>query len=314
MVNLYIGLRRYLYAFFLIFFATLSHAADPKVISMGGYPYTVVCSHATNLDFCADARVANAKETACRLWMTQLNSTYSYSFDSVVSGTPDYCMYSGRNPSNGAKVTTTQQLTTKSGLCPPQGDPPPVTVIFSRQGRWFPQELEDKRCFRNCLYGGGQNFSYKHYSFTNGIVTEFTALSGGLKSQEEFCDAKPEPVRNSQGEVTYDAGCQDNMFKVFCDFVEWFRTDSEMPDAPKVESESINLGYIDTGHIVVQGNAAEQCFEPTVFEMNFDWGGLETVKQEIKYDVFCTKIRSLGNIWRALYLIAACYVIFGGRK
>lgn len=315
MVNLYSWLRCYLYAFFLICFATLSHAADPKVVSMGGYPYSVICSHQTDLDFCVDARSGNPKETACRLWLNKLSTLYGYSFDSIVTaGGRDTCLYKGTNPSNGTSVAVTQDLVTKAGLCPVADNPPPVTVVFSRQGRWFPQELEDKRCFRNCMYSGGQNFSYKHYSFTNGIITEFTSQSGGLKSIEQFCDAKPEPVRNSQGEVTYDAGCQDNMFKVFCDFVEWFRTDSEMPEAPSVESKDVNLGYIDGGRILVQGDAMHQCFEPTIFKMYIPWGGGNEIEQEIDYFAFCTKIKSLGNIWRALYLIAACYVIFGGRK
>lgn len=316
MVNLYSWLRCYLYAIFLICFATVTHvahAADAKVTSMGGYPYSVVCSHPTNLDFCVDARLPTAKESACRMWMTQLTSTYSYSFDSVISGSPDRCLFKGTNPTNGTPVNSTQALTTKTGLCPPQGNPPPVTVVFSRQGRWFPQELENKRCFRNCSYSGGQSFTYKHFSFTNGIVTEFTSVTGGLKSEEEFCDAVPEPVRNSEGEVTYDAGCQDNMFKVFCDFVEWFRNDSEMPEAPKVEADQVNLGYIDASHIVIESNADNICFEPTVFEFHIPWSG-DVAKQEIDYSIFCSKLRNLGNIWRALYLIAACYVIFGGRK
>ncbi|MDH2648682.1 hypothetical protein R4646_17750 [Acinetobacter baumannii] len=310
---MYSWLRSYLCVIFLMIISSSSFAVDPKVTQMGGFPYTVVCSHATNLDFCADARVANAKETACRLWMTQLNSTYSYSFDSVVSGSPDYCMYSGRNPSNGAKVTTTQQLTTKSGLCPPQGDPPPTTVIFSRQGRWFPQELEDKRCFRNCLYSGGQNFSYKHYSFTNGIMTEFTSISGGLKSQEQFCDAKPEPVRNSEGEITYDAGCEDNMFKVFCDFVEWFRSDSEMPTAPEVENKSLAIDqHLKTDWVLLDDNR-QVCFEPVQFDLYLPFSGDE-FKYEMSFDNLCNKFYEFGNIWRALYLFTACFIVFGGRN
>ncbi|MHC6186232.1 hypothetical protein ACYU0V_08855 [Acinetobacter sp. X9] len=314
MVDLYSWLRCYLYAFFLIFISITAHAADPKTIAMGGFPYTVVCSHQTNLDYCVDARSMNAKETACKLWMTNLSTLYGYAFDRIITGTTtDTCLYRGKNPSNGTDVSTTQTLVTKNGLCPPSGNPPPTKVIFSRQGRWFPQELPEKRCFRNCNYSGGQSFTYKHFSFTNGIVTEFTD-AGGLKSVEEFCDAVPEPVRNSEGEITYDAGCQDNMFKVFCDFVEWFRNDSEMPEAPKVEAESVNLGYIDAGHIVVQGDAMHQCFEPTIFKMYLPWGDGEEIEQEINYSTFCTKITTMGNIWRALYLIAACYVIFGGRK
>ncbi|WP_151798913.1 hypothetical protein [Acinetobacter calcoaceticus] len=310
---MYSWLRSYLCIIFLMIISSSSFAVDPKVTSMGGFPYTVICSHQTNLDYCVDARTMNAKENACRLWMNNLSTLYGYAFDSVIlAGGKDTCIYRGKNPSNGTDVSTTQTLVTKSGLCPVSGNPPPTKVIFSRQGRWFPQELPDKRCFRNCNYSGGQSFTYKHYSFTNGIVTEFTD-AGGLKSVEEFCDAVPEPIRDSQGEITYDAGCQDNMFKVFCDFVEWFRSDSEMPTAPEVENKSLAIDqHLKTDWVLLEQNGYV-CFDPVNFDLYLPFSGDE-FKYEMDFMNLCNKFYEFGNIWRALYLFTACFIVFGGRN
>ncbi|WP_049066841.1 hypothetical protein [Acinetobacter seifertii] len=310
---MYSWLRSYLCVIFLMIISSSSFAVEQKVTQMGGFPYPVICSHQTDLDFCVDARTGNPKETACKLWMTKLSTLYGYSFASIVTaGGRDTCLYKGTNPSNGSPASITQDLVPKTGLCPVADNPPPVQIIFSRQGRWFPQELEDKRCFRNCMYSGGQNFSYKHYAFTNGIMTEFTS-QGGLKSIEQFCDAKPEPVRNSQGEITYDAGCQDNMFKVFCDFVEWFRSDSEMPTAPEVENKSLAIDqHLKTDWVLLEQNGYV-CFDPVNFDLYLPFSGDE-FKYEMDFMNLCNKFYEFGNLWRALYLFAACFIVFGGRN
>lgn len=314
MVDMCFRLRCYLYAFLLILVSTVAHSATEKEIAMGGFAYTVYCSHPSDLDFCVNASYTDAKKQACMLWMTQLNSAYGYSFVNVTAGGTGICNYQGKNPADGSAVYDSAQLSSKAGLCPAKGNAPPTQVIFSRTGRWFPQELESTRCFRSCNYSNGQNFTYKHYAFTNGVTTTFTEnTSARLASKAEFCDPVAEPSKNSEGEVTYDANCDDSFLTVFCNFVEWYRSDSEMPEAPTVETEQINLAYIKTDHVHVDAAEGATCFEPIIYDIQIPWSG-DRVEQEINFSAMCERIDSYGNIWRALYLLAACYVIFGGRK
>lgn len=313
--DMYSWLRGYLYIILLMIISSSSFALEvtPKEIAMGGFAFPVICSHPTNLSYCVKAE--RGPEAACNLMgvtITSNYSTYNYSFVGVstLSNGVNRCEWEGRNPSNNSKTYESAQLYNKSGLCPVQGSPPPEQVVFSRNGRWFPQELHNKRCYRSCMYSNAQSFNYKHYAFTNGVMTNFTEnMSNRLESTQEFCDAVPEPSRNSQGEITYDAGCEDNMFKVFCDFVEWFRSDSEMPEAPSVENEQLNLGYIKADWVSTNLPANTTCFDPVEFNFFLPWSRTE-VKQEVRFEAFCNGVDSFGNFLRALYLLHAALIIF----
>jgi hypothetical protein len=297
----------------------MSHSLEvtSKEVSMGGFAYTTICSHATDLNYCVKAD--SGAEAACALMNVKITSQYpqyGYSFTEVstLSNGVKRCEWEGRNPSNGAKAYQSAQLYTKSGLCPAQDQPPPVQVIFSRNGRWFPQELSSKRCFRSCNYANGQSFDYKHYVFTNGVLTNFTEnMNNRLKSVEEFCEPEPEPSRNSQGEITYDAGCEDNMFSVFCDFVEWFRSDAEMPEAPKVEQTNLDLGSkLDGSKINIDvSRGGSECLP--AFERDFTINIMNvSYTHHAKVDLFeiCSHLWSLGNFFRVMYLISAAFIIF----
>jgi hypothetical protein len=297
----------------------MSHSLEvtPKETAMGGFAFPVICSHSTNLSYCVDATKSTA-EAACALMTVTITSQYAqfgYTFTGVstLSNGTKRCEWEGRNPSNQTKTYQSAILTTKSGLCPAQDSPPPEQVIFSRNGRWFPQELDSKRCFRSCEYSNGQSFNYKHYVFTNGVMTNFTEnMSNRLKSTQTFCDPVPEPSRNSQGEITYDAGCEDNMFKVFCDFVEWFRSDSEMPEAPDVQSKNLDLGNIDGSKInidIVRGG--NHCLPP--FERDFTINIMNvSYTHHAKVDLMdiCSSLWSMGNFFRVMYLMSAAFIIF----
>lgn len=317
MVNMYSWLRCNLYAIFLICVSTMTHAtATPKDIAMGGYAFPVVCTSPTDLNYCVKASESDAEKQACFLWQVKLDPTYGYAFTAVqsLSNGTKQCLWTGKIPSNGAVSYYTIALTYKNGLCPVKDAPPPEQVVFSRTGRWFPQELSTKRCYRSCEYQNGQSFDYKQYTFTNGVMTTFTEkMNSRLQSTQTFCDPVPEPARNDQGEITYDANCADSFLTVFCNFVEWYRSDAEMPTAPEVQSEQINLGYIKADHVLIESNVQNQCFQPIEFNFFLTWSRDE-VKQEISFDAICSKIYEYGNLWRACYLLAACFVIFGGRK
>lgn len=316
MVDMCSRLRCYLYAFLLICVSTMSHALPVTDLETGhgGFAFPTICSHPTDLSFCV--RVEDGAKAACALWQTTLDSTYSYSFTGVttLSNGVQRCEWKGKNPSTNYPAYTSTELHKKSGLCPPLDKPPPELIKFGRQGRWFPQELDNERCYKSCLYTNGQSFTHKHYLFTNGVYTDFSENSDNrLRSSREFCYMKPEPIRDSSGEVTYESNCDDAMFKQICDFINWFRNDSEMPEAPKVEAEQINLGYIKADHVQIESNASNLCFAPYEFNFFLPWSRDE-VKQEIRFDAICSKINEYGNLWRALYLLGACYIIFGGRK
>ena len=310
MVNMCAWLRCYLYALFLICVSTMTHALEVTQIekNMGGFAFPVFCSHPSDLNLCVNQN--DGKDAACKLYEPLLDSRYSYAYKGIDGA--NRCWWQGKIPDTNTTSNFTASIIIKTGLCPTKDAPPPEKVNFGRQGRWFPQELESNRCYKSCEYSGGQSFSYKHLLFTNAVYTQFTD-AGGLKSNQKFCEMKPEPIRDSSGEITYESNCDDATFKQFCDFINWFRNDSEMPEAPKVEAEQINLGYIKADHIQIEHNADNLCFAPYEFYFFLPWSRDE-VKQEIRFDLICTKIKEFGNLWRALYLIAACYIIFGGRK
>lgn len=280
----------------------------------GGFAFNTVCSHPTNLSFCV--ALEDGPEAACALYQPTLDPKYSYKFSGVItlSNGVKRCEWVGKNPANNTPVYNSAQLTYKTGLCPAKEAPPPEIVKFGRQGRWFPQELDSNRCYRSCEYSNAQSFDFRHILFTNGVITDFTEKANArLRSNQKFCYMQTEPIRDSSGEVTYESNCDDATFKQICDFINWFRNDSEMPEAPKVESEQINLGYIKADHVQIESNASNLCFEPHEFNFFLPWS-LDEVKQEIRFDSICSKINEYGNLWRALYLLAACYIIFGGRK
>lgn len=314
MVDLYSRLHRYLYAFLLICVSTMSHSftVTQKEIDMGGFPFNVVCSHATLLQYCTNQGDYNG---ACALWQVTLDSRYGFSFSGVqtASNGMRYCLWKGKNPANGTPFDTTQYLTEKVGLCPSEGHPPPEQVAFGRTGRWFPQELENKRCYRSCMYSNAQSFNYKHYVYTNGVMTHFTEnTSDRLKSTAEFCTAVVEPARNSDGEITHDANCDDSFLTVFCNFVEWYRSDAEMPDAPPVSNDQLNLGYIDGSKVNIPVSTdGSQCLPK--FERDFSFSIMNqtfTHKAEVDLYPICSTLWSLGNFFRIMYLLTACYIIF----
>lgn len=315
---MYSRLRGYLYIVLLMTISSSSFAlATQQEIAMGGFAFPVICSHPTDLNYCVKAE--DGEDAACALMTVTLSSqasiySPSYSGIEVLSNGQRRCKWTGTNPVNGSPWSFTATLSTKAGLCPIKDNPPPVQVVFSRNGRWFPQELDNSRCFRSCEYSNAQSFTHKHYTFTNGVMTNFAEdMSNRLKSKALFCTAQPEPSRNSDGEITYDAGCEDNMFAVFCDFVEWFRSDSEMPEAPPVEAEQLNLGYIKVDHMLIEDNATNTCFAPIEFNMFLPWSRTE-VKKEVSFDAMCGGIDQFGNFLRALYILHGALIIFGGRK
>lgn len=310
------GLCCYLSIIFLILvssssFATL--AVTQIETGHGAFAFPVICSHATNLNFCV--RATDGPEGACALYQPTLESKYSFAFSGVqsLSNGTRRCSWTGKNPANLQAVYASAELHMKAGLCPKKEDPPPEKIIFGRQGRWFPQELDSKRCFKSCEYTGGQNFTYRHFVYTNGIMTEFTSKDG-LKSTESFCVMEPEPSRNNEGEVTYESNCDDAMFKQICDFINWFRNDSEMPEPPEVQKKELPVGNVLNPSLVDTGlNENTTCFQPIEFNFFLSFSR-DQIKQELRFENMCAKIEEFGNLWRALYLIWACFIIFGGRK
>lgn len=315
MVNMCTRLCRYLYAIFLICISTMTHSLEVTDLETGhgAFAFPTICSH-SNLSYCVNAN--DGEVAACALYQPTLDTTKSFVFQGVqtISNGTKRCSWKGKNPVNNTDVYASAQLIYKLGVCPEKDAPPPEIIKFGRQGRWFPQELTSNRCYKTCEYSNGQSFQYKHLLFTNGVITEFTENSNSrLKSTQKFCYMQPEPIRDSTGEITYESNCNDATFKQLCDFINWFRNDSEMPDAPEVKTEQINLAYIKTDHVHITSDANNLCFDPYVFDFYLPFSQQRST-QEIKFDSMCSKINEYGNLWRALYLLAACYIIFGGRK
>lgn len=303
--DMYSWLRGYLYIVLLMIISSSSFAVTQKEIDMGGFAFPVICSHPTILGYCVP--VEQGAQAACMLWQTNLDPKYGYSLVSYGST----CLFEGRNPTSGSKVTTTQALSNKQGLCPSHDAPPPTQVIFSRNGRWFSQELGSNRCYRSCEYSNGQSFDYKHYVFTNGVMTNFTEnMNSRLKSNQKFCDPVAEPSRNSEGEITYDANCDDSFLTVFCNFVEWYRSDSEMPEAPEVENKTLDIAtHLKTDHVRIEANAENLCFEPVEFNLVIPWTR-EEVKQQVSFNAMCNGISSIDGFLHVLYLLHAAFIIF----
>lgn len=316
--DMYSWLRCYLYIVFLMTLSSSSFALTDLEIAMKGFAYDVVCSHPSDLNFCVRADSGNPNEAACNLRLVALRAAephrqYLSTFE-VFTRTNGVktCIFKYKVDTVTTEYSVTHDLANKTGMCPPRDAPPSPPIAFSRQGRWFPQELPPTRCYKNCSYSEARGFSVKHYVFTNGVLSEFTQQTPP-KSTQEFCHHEPEPIRNDDGEITYDASCEDNIFKTFCDFIEWFRSDADMPTSPEVDQKELEFSYLKIDHIWIDRNNADNCFQPVEFNFFLPWSRTE-VKQEVTFERLCGGIYSLGNLWRALYLLAACYIIFGGRK
>lgn len=311
-------LRSYSYIIYLMLISSSSFALTDLEIAMKGFAYDVTCSHPSDLNFCVPSSNSDAAKQACELRLSALRvarpERQYLSIISVITKTNGdrSCLFKYKVDTVVTEFSETYDLAFKTGMCPPRDSPPPEAISFSRQGRWFPQELPPKRCYKNCEYASAQGFSVKHYTFTNGVLSEFTQVTAP-KSTQNFCHIEPEPIRNDEGEITYDASCEDNIFKTFCDFVEWFRSDSEMPQAPEVQQKSLELSYLKVDHVWIEDNADNLCFAPIEFNFYLPFAS-EEVKQEVTFDRLCGALSIMGNLWRALWLLLATYIIFGGRK
>lgn len=306
---MYIRLCCYLYAIFLICVSSSSFALTALEQANGGFASSSKCSHPSDLDYCVSTKNSDAAEQACMLWRNNLNQEYSYSFTGITNNT---CRYEGKNPTNGQKAYQSQSLTTRAGLCPVAGSPPPNIVVFSRKGRWFPQELDNKRCYKNCEYSNGQSFTYKHYQFTNGIVTEFTEKSDRLKSTENLCQMLVEPERDSNNEITYESNCDDAVFKQICDFINWFRHDEEMPKAPEVENKDLDLPT-SLNKAVVQINPEETadflCFPDYDFKLYLPlWN--KQITHTFEFNSMCEGIRFISNFIVVIAFMHAAFIVF----
>lgn len=318
MVDFNSRLRRYLYAFLLICVSTMTHALTDLENSMKGFAEDTVCSHPTDLNYCAKFSEGDAEKKACDLYfnanLSSQNSNREYSGSYTVStltnGTKR-CDFPYKIKDSTTQGVFNQALITRSAMCPIKDSSPPELVKFSRQGRWFPQELSSNRCYKNCEYSNGQSFSAKHFVFTNGVVTEFTEDSSNrLRSKQLFCNMLPEPIRNSDGETTYDAGCDDAVFKVFCEFVEWYRSDAEMPESPKVEHEKLDVGMLDSSRINLQIGTYE-C--NPAFERDFTFSIMRqsyTYHASVDLYPICSALYGMGNFFRIFYLVIGGLIIF----
>lgn len=315
---MYSWLRSYSYIILLMLVSSSSFALTELEIAMKGFSYDVICSHPSDLNFCVPASESDAAKQACNLRLAALSVAEPHrqymSSVEVVTRTNGVktCVFKYKVNTITTEFSVTYDLDNKKGMCPPRDAPPPEPILFSRNGRWFPQELPPKRCYKNCEYGSAQGFSVKHYTFTNGVLSQFTQQTAP-RSTQAFCTIEPEPSRNTQGEITYDASCEDNIFKTFCDFVEWFRSDSEMPTSPDVQQKSLELSYLKVDHVLIEDNADNLCFAPIEFNFYLPWSRDE-LKQEVTFDRLCGAFGIIGNLFRALWLILAAYIIFGGRK
>lgn len=310
MVNLYSRLYLYLYYIFVVSILTIStsHALEPLEIQYGGFAETMYCSHPSDLSFCTPT--TQPKLNACQKWLSYLQATPNPTrqFNSVtLSG--NSCIAQYTNKSDQTAGTDSTGIITRAGKCPAKGASATPPISFSRQGRWFAQEVTGTKCWKGCDFGE-VSFTAKHLVYTNGIITQFTQTNA--KSLAQFCIIEPEPVRNSNDEITYESNCDDAVFKQICDFINWFRTDAEMPVAPPVESTSLDIDqYLKTDRVLVDaaGTIDMQCFAPQEFNLYLPWASIE-VKQTVSFMPICDGLNTFGNFLRALYLLHAALIIF----
>ena len=314
--DMYSWLRGYLYIILLMIISSSSFALTAEQEAFGGFAEQMFCSHPSDLNFCV-SQEQGGRYQACLLWMAYMQSQETgtnhrqYSFSNNTDST---CFYTYVVTSTGTKGYNSQPLTISKALCPAKGEPPPKQIIFSRQGRWFPQELGSTRCFEKCEYNIDINtFKEKHYAFTNGVITEFKEnLNHRAQSKPKLCFAPAEPIRNTEGEVTYDANCDDAFLKVFCEFVEWYRSDAEMPEAPPVENKDLNIPHhLKADHIQVNPSATADflCFPPYKYTFYLPFAS-RSVEGEFEFTKLCQGISSIAHILKALYLLAAALIIF----
>jgi hypothetical protein len=312
-----IRLCSYLYIVLLMLISSSSFALTPEQSSYGGFAEVTVCSHPTDINFCVPIKDPDAQKMACTIWLGHIQVGQSsaanpiqWTFKGIQN---NYCMYDGLQANTGYKNSNSQALTTRSGFCPQQDAPPPEPITFSRMGRWYAGEAAGTRCFKRCEYRTNANtFKVTYYQFTNGFVTQFVESSERAKSNEKLCFSEAEPARNDKNEVYDDASCDAKLFSVFCDFIKWYRTDSEMPTAPEVENKTLQIDTsLKTDHVVVnpQSTADFLCFNPVTFDLYLPFAQKQ-IKQEITFSKMCNSLREISFFFHTLYLLHAAFIIF----
>lgn len=318
---MYIRLCCYLYAIFLICVSSSSFALSTisdleRAKLLGGFAYSTYCSDSTKFEFCINVEEEDAIKKSCQLKYNEYSAiattvVYTGQINIIMlpqnSASVASCSfpYKINNSNRFGESSTLVKL--RSGVCPVRDSPPPELIKFARQGRWINNELSEERCYKNCSYTNGRSFTYKHYVYTNGIITEFTEADR-LKSQAKFCDIEPEPKKDLQDEVTYDSSCEDAVFKQICDFINWFRNDGELIDPPDVKSENLDIpANLDYQIININMPENTTCFPDYDFNLNFL--GKE-IKHTFSFSPICNGLESFNNLLRALYLMHAALIIF----
>jgi hypothetical protein len=308
----------YLSVIFLILVSSSSFAElTSQQKSYGGFAETTICSHPTDINFCVPIKDPDAQKMACTIWLSHIQVGQSsaanpiqWTFKGIQN---NICIYDGLQANTGNKQSNSQALSTRAGFCPQQDSPPPEPITFSRMGRWYAGEAAGTRCFKRCEYRTNANtFKVTYYQFTNGFVTQFVESSERAKSNEKLCFSEAEPARNDQNQVYDDASCDAKLFSVFCDFIAWYRTDSEMPTAPEVENKTLQIDtYLKTDHININPNSTAdyQCFTPVKFEFFLPFSRTE-VKQEVSFSRMCNAFREYSIFFHCLYLLHAAFIIF----
>ena len=313
-----IGLCCYLSVIFLILVSSSSFAElTPQQKSYGGFAEVTVCSHPTDINFCVPIKDPDAQKMACTIWLGHIQVGQSsaanpiqWTFKGIQN---NYCMYDGLQANTGYKNSNSQPLTNRNGFCPEQDAPPPEPITFSRMGRWYAGEAAGTRCFKRCEYRTNANtFKVTYYQFTNGFVTQFVEGSERAKSNQKLCFVEAEPARNDQNQVYDDASCDAKLFSVFCDFIKWYRTDSEMPTAPEVENKTLQIDTsLKTNHVEANPHATSdfQCFNPVTFDLYLPYAQKQ-IKQEITFSNMCNSLREISFFFHTLYLLHAAFIIF----
>ena len=316
--DMYSRLRCYLYIILLMCISSSSFALTDEQKAFSSFAENTICSHPTVLDYCVPITESDSAKKACMLWLVGLQAgqagqanPISWTFKNI---TNNYCFYDGIQANTGNQNSNAQPLVSRTGMCPQLDSPPPKQILFTRKGRWFSQEVTGTRCFERCEYTAtSSTFIAKNYVFTNGVLTQFTEnMSSRAKSNAKLCFSEPEPARNDDGEITEDASCSDNVFKVFCDFVNWYRTDAEMPDAPDVENKTLDIPtYLKTDHVAVNPNGTSDfmCFTPIEFDLYLPFSQTR-VQKSVEFYSMCAKLRDFSFFLQMFYYLHAAFIIF----
>lgn len=121
-----------------------------------------------------------------------------------------------------------------------------------------------------------------------------------------------EPIRDSSGEVTYESNCDDATFKQICDFINWFRNESEMPEAPPVENKSLQLELDGNSGSNIDFDVSRHECNP-VYETDLAFTIMnQQFVHKATFDAaqICSSLFSLGNFFRIMYLVIAAYIVF----